>query len=206
MWTSDRASSGDAPWYGDAGVLTRRPADFYPLGARHTPAERLNAFVRLVFYVCLALWAWTGKHAYALGGLLAVLATSCAAAVAGGPMLSRGGASAFRASDNAKLRGGGAKRCTRTTRDNPFGNMLPYDRMDRPAACPFTPEVTTNFMRGVPRDAYDDLYNDGGANRFHTMPVTTATSDLGAFRRFAFEGAGRATCKEDTRMCSRMTG
>lgn len=200
---------GDRPFYRDLGALPRRPAEFFPLARKHTPAERLNAAVRLVTYVSVALWAYTRRTKFLAWGLALVVLASCLFGLGGGG--GGDGPSAFSStgatagSGSSRGRSGQAARCTRSTRANPFGNRLPFDDPRRAPACTGDwAEKRLNFERGVPRSAYDVYNATDLPDRFHTMPVTTGVADMDAFRAFAYgDFINTPSCKEDTRYCTR---
>jgi hypothetical protein len=215
----------DAVWYRDLGVLSRRPAEFWP-SRDHSPEERLNSLVRLVAYASLAVFLYRRNYKYVAFGMAAVTALSLVHARGGGRRRARGGGA--RGGDAALTAldgGGGARRgavgnlkarsvqrrrraCTLSTPDNPFANMLVSDlatNPGRPPACKYDDHadlIAKNFNRGLVRNAYDIYDKENSQRQFMTMPVTTSAPDTVAFAQFCYGNAGRSTCKEDPTRCT----
>lgn len=99
-------------------------------------------------------------------------------------------------------------KCTLSTPDNPFANMLLSDLADRPGrapACKYDDQadlIRQNFNRGLVRNAYDVYEKENSQRQWMTMPVTTSTPDTVAFAHFCYGNAGRKTCKEDPSKCT----
>lgn len=98
--------------------------------------------------------------------------------------------------------------CTKSTPDNPFGNMLLSDLATNPGrapACKYDDQkdlVRSNFNIGLVRNAYDVYEKENSQRQWMTMPVTTSAPDTIAFAQFCYGNAGRPTCKEDPSRCT----
>jgi hypothetical protein len=216
----------DLAWYQDLGVLPRRPNEFWPT-RDHSAEERLNALVRLVAYASAASFMYRVQFKFVAFGMAAILVLSVvhargharwqgfAPSIAGGRGACRGPAECRVATGGAASSRGGSRSaqrlpsaCTRSTRDNPFANMLLSDlarNPGRPPACKYDEHaslIRKNFNAGLVRNAFDIYEKENSQRQFMTMPVTTAAPDTVAFAQFCYGNAGRPTCKEDPSRCT----
>lgn len=218
--------ASDAVWYNDVRTLLRRPSEFFPTRDQ-SPEERVNAIVRLLVYCTAAVVAYKRQLKYALFGLGAVAVVSLAYRGTGSR---RGAARRWSPPDadastghhapavarRAAAMGGvvprdaqrAKPRCTASTRNNPFGNMLLSDLNDRPGrppACKYDDQaelIRQNFNAGLVRNAYDVYEKENSQRQWMTMPVTTSAPDTVAFAQWCYGNAGRTTCKEDPSKCT----
>lgn len=197
----------DDVWYRDVSVLWRRAGEFFPCRDQ-SPEERVNSLVRLVLYCTLAVFALRRRPGHLAFGLGAAAVITLA--YGGGRDASASAPGGGRASRAASMAGRGVtdvqrarRRCTASTPDNPFANMLPSDPADRPPACPYDEQadlIRRNFERGLVRNVYD-VYDKETQGRWMTAPVTTMVPDVAAFAQFAYGNVGRKTCREDPSKC-----
>ena len=165
---------GDPLWLDDVHVLAARWQEFFP-AAGQTPAERVNALVRLIAYASLAAFAWNRQaRTLVVGGAVIAVVTLAARGREPYPW-----SAAVSTSDAAP------DGCTRPTRDNPFANELVTDiGKNRPAACPYDSvkgDVRERFNDGLFRDALD-VYEVGNSQRqFYTMPTSGGIPDTAAW-------------------------
>lgn len=221
--------ASDCVWYKDLRVLADRPGEFFP-ARDHSPEERVNSIVRLLLYCTLAVYLYRRQTKYLAFGLAAVAVVSLAyRGLPGGSRTATATAAARAAAGKAGRAGdrldgvldrpasiGGVRvgsvlrakrRCTMSTPDNPFGNMLLSDLADdpgRPPACKYDDQadiVRDNFNRGLVRNVYDIYEKENSQRQWMINPVTTATPDVLAFARFCYGNVGRTTCKEDPSKC-----
>lgn len=201
----------DPAWYRDLSSLVRRPTEFWP-SRDQTSDERLNSLVRLLAYATLAVFLYRKNFKYVAFGMGAVLVLSVVHARGSSrESIQCSGPRSCRVS-TANIKPASVQRakqaCTRSTPNNPFGNMLVSDLADnpgRPPACKFDDQaeaVQQNFNRGLPRNMYDLYDRENSQRQFVTMPVTTSAPDTVAFAQFCYGGAGRKTCKEDPSRCT----
>lgn len=204
----------DTAWYNDVAVLARRPDEFWP-SRQQSDHERLNSLVRLVAYATLAVYLYRRNFKYLSFGLGAIAFLSLVHRFGGqaprrGPALRVARPPAVRVSCGMAPGGrcavAAAPACTRSTPDNPFGNVLlsELSTPGRPPACNYdahSAEIQRNFNRGLVRNVYDIYDKENSQRQFMTMPVTTTTADTIAFARFAYGGQGRPTCKESPGRC-----
>jgi len=205
--------AADRVWYKDVRVLTRRPREFFPCRDQSS-AERLNSIVRLLLYCTLAVFLYRRQFKYLAFGLASVAAVSVAhrgTGLAGRPDERRRGLLTREPSTAGKRVGNVLRarpRCTVSTPENPFANVLLSDLADnpgRPPACKYDEHkelIRTNFNRGLVRNVYDVYEKENSQRQFMTMPVTTTTPDTVAFAQFCYGNAGRKTCKEDPSKCT----
>lgn len=78
--------------------------------------------------------------------------------------------------------------CKPSTRENPFGNALPYDTIERQTnkVCPDEYKKDGNFYKGLYNNI-DDLFDRNNSQRqYTTNPSSTRTNDIEAFIQFAY--------------------
>ena len=211
--------SSDLAWYDDVRVLSRRPTEFV-VTRDQSSEERLNAMIRLVVYVSLAVFLYNRRATTMVIGLCVAAAVSLAHKVhrdsrkpgsgaRGDPRGPKAERPHVPVSSAGATAGSSRERpaCTVSTPENPFANMLVGDlaaNPGRPPACKFEEHkhlIERHADAGLVKDAFDHLYEQGNWSRFVTMPVTTAAADTIAFAQFCYGNNGRKTCKEDTTMC-----
>ena len=224
--------ASDGPWFRDAGALVRRPLEFWP-SRDQTPEERLNSLVRFLAYVSVAVYAYSRRPKWLLFGLGAATVVSLAYSVDDHPATTdrrkhRPWLARMAAPDDAQRSsttrrgsggrggagsGGGASgggralgpaRCTLSSPENPFANVLVGGDPSRPPACKYDEHkhlIRRNFNAGLVRDAFDIYERQNNQRQWMTMPVTTSAPDTVAFANFCY-GSGRPTCKEDTTRCT----
>jgi len=78
--------------------------------------------------------------------------------------------------------------CKPSTKDNPFGNALPYDTIERQVnqVCPNEFKKDENFYQGL-FNSVDDLFDRNNSQRqFTTNPASTRTNDREAAMQFFY--------------------
>lgn len=89
---------------------------------------------------------------------------------------------------------------SRPSDSNPFMNPLPFDDRKRPPAVPILSnpvnraEIELSYDKGVWRDANDVWDKNNGKRQFFTMPWTTYPNDQGSFANWLYKTP--PTCKE----------
>jgi len=197
---------GDALWFDDVQVLWRRPLEFFP-AADQTPAERVNALVRLVVYASLAAFAYNRQpRTLVLGG----------AAIAVVSLAFRGSdkdsypVSARDSAQPVTTAQASTAQCTKPTKDNPFANVLLTDlaqNVNRPPACAYDDvkdEIRDHFNTGLIRDVGDVYQVQNSQRQYHTMPCSTGIPDTQAFANFLY--GGMTSCHDDQSACRPLTG
>lgn len=197
----------DPPWYQDVKVLAARPTEFFPT-ARQTSAERLNAAVRLIAYVSLAVFLVNARSKYLLLGATGIGVVSLAHKFK--TSMGRGDAF-FDPDDPLRPRTSVARetpRCTRPTPENPFMNPTLGEFVkdpNRPPACRYEDveqEIWENFDRGQFKDLEDVYDKDHGRRRFGIVPTNSFVPDTKAFREYLYGSHFDAVkCKENTSRC-----
>lgn len=193
----------DPAWYTDARVLPRRAADFFPAKGQ-SPEERLNTLVRLVAYVAIAIAAYRGAAWPLFSGVGVIAALSAVHAFG---VVERFSGPNLGAPVKARRALG---QCTKSTRANPFGNVLltEYDDADRAPACEYDDmrdDISKNFNEGLYRNITDVYDRENSQRQFMTNPVTTNIPDTVAFAQFAYGSEARG-CKESPSQCTGFDG
>lgn len=213
--------ASDPVWYEDVRVLARRPGEFFP-SRDQSPEERVNSVVRLLLYCAAAVYLYRRQAKYLAFGLAAVGTVSLAyrgtSDKARGKS-SSGSAGRWRVDSRVERPASAAgvrvphvlrakRKCTLSTPDNPFANMLLSDLADNPGrapACKYDDQkdlIRDNFNRGLVRNVYDIYEKENSQRQWMINPVTTSTPDTVAFAQFCYGNAGRKTCKEDPSKCT----
>jgi hypothetical protein len=135
----------------------------------------MNALVRLIIYVSVALSFYSKKQVYLYIGLACILAISFAVPL-------------------ETFKSGNRPPCQRPTRNNPFANFLPTDDPRRPPACPYKDvknEITKTFQQGLYRDV-DDVFGMSYAQRqFFVNPVTQSIPNTREVAEFFYGGMNK---------------
>lgn len=99
------------------------------------------------------------------------------------------------------------KKCTPSTKNNPFMNVTVNEYLDnptRPEACEFEGVdkiVNDNFNYNLYQDISDVFGTRNSQWHFHTQPSTTIPNDQGGFAEWLYKTP--VTCKEDSASCLR---
>lgn len=144
-------------FYQDPADLFRDVHIFWPT-AEHSPEMRLNASVRFVIYSTLLSFSLARDKRILLLGMFMILVMSM-----------------MHVNNGIKSK----STCQKSTDDNPFGNFLSgSDRPDRPSFCPADAENADKIIRSkFVKDDSDFFGKKNPANRWYTMPSTTAAND-----------------------------
>lgn len=187
------AEAGDKVWYEDVRVLYERWTEFFPR-AEQTPAERVNALVRLIAYATLASFVYNREPRTLVLGACVVAVVSVA--------FGHRRQEAFPTLP-APLAPPAPNTCTPPTRDNPFANVLLTDLgKPRAPACDYNAvkdQVRDNFNAGLFRNATDLNESQNSQHQFHTLPVTTGMANTGAFANFLY--GNMRNCKKSQQDC-----
>ena len=107
----------------------------------------------------------------------------------------------------------GQPSCQLPTYDNPMGNVLMneyVDRPDRPSACEYSSvddKVSRMLSDRIPygpsrsRSALPEQQRNGYERQFVSMPVTNIPGDQTAFAEWLYGEKNGAICRSDQRMC-----
>ena len=189
-------------WFEDPKQLIRtdKVLEFWP-SQTLTPEERVNATARFIIYAtCIIYLINRDIRIFVLGGTaLGVLYI-------------------MEKSDMIKL--GLAKTaherpprpCTKPTQDNPMGNVLMtdfVDRPDRPSACYYPTvkakanDLATEGVKYGPsrsRSAMPLYQRNAMSRQFVTMPSTSLAGD--PYYEYIHGKQGQKTCRQDPRLCN----
>lgn len=177
--------TSDRIWYKDIFVLTKRPLEFFPTKSQ-SPAERLNALVRLLVYITLVLFAYTQNIRTVMIGLAAIATIT---------LVHRGrGNNAGFPNDT----------CRHPTKDNPFANTLvtEYGKPRPPPPCEYDDvkeEIVKNFNDGLFRDVEDVYDKQNSQRQFYTHPTGGNPPDTHAFSEFLYSNS--RNCKTNSAQC-----
>ena len=187
-------------------VRSDKIKEFWPTNDQDA-ADRVNATARFIVYAtCILYLIRRDVRVFVLGatgiGVLYVMEKS--------NMVKEGQA---RPSIVEEVFRGGAA-CQLPTRDNPMGNVLMneyVDRPDRPSACDYSSvddSVNRLLSDRIPygpsrsRSALPDQQRNTYSRQFVSMPVTNIPGDQTAFAEWLYGDKNAPTCRSDPRMCN----
>ena len=183
--------STDKIWYDDIFVIWKRPLEFFPARGQ-TPAEHMNAIVRLILYTTIGLFAYNRNTSTIFIGLAAIIATTIA-------YRGRGGLAGL---SNMNV---GPRKCRASTKDNPFGNTLVNEYGKDPLPDPpcayddVKEDMEKNFNEGLFRNVEDWSNRENSQRQFFTVPTGGNPPDTKAFAEFLY--GGTRNCKTDSKQC-----
>ena len=183
--------NSDKIWYEDIFVVGRRPLEFFPARGQ-TPAEHVNALVRLIIYTTLGLFAYNGNIRTIFLGLAAIITITVA-------FRGRGGLAGLSALNT------GPQKCRASTKDNPFANTLVSEFGKDPLPDPpctyddVKEDMEKNFNEGLFRNVEDWPNRENSQRQFFTMPTGGNPPDTRAFAEFLYGNA--KNCKADSKQC-----
>jgi hypothetical protein len=175
----------DKIWYQDIFVLGRRPLEFFPVKTQST-SEHLNALVRLIIYVTLALFLYTRSFKTILLGLAAI------------------GTITLVYTGRGNIAGLSTRDCRRSTKNNPFANRLvtEYGKELPPPPCDYDEvkeEIEKNFNDGLFQDVEDVFERQNSQRQFYTHPTGGNPPDTHAFAEFLYSNS--KNCKTNSAQC-----
>jgi len=216
----------DEFWYDQPSVLwdSRRFIEFFP-NPSLSLAEKLNALVRLSFYISIVLMVFYGNYLYIYIPIVVLAFTYLIYSNYKEPKKENlqsyksllnsteekntisnetEDATQLESSlDEYKLT---TPECTKPTINNPLMNInLITDKRDKPAACEYydDPEIASKVEQKFEYNLYrdvSDLYNKRNSQRqYYTTPSTTIPNEQTAFAKWLY--LSPPTCKEDTIRC-----
>ena len=187
--------TSDPFWFQELDILVRgdRIVEFVPFDEL-TYTEKLNAIMRFSVYAALLLFAYRRQSGAFLFPLF----------VAGLTLyMYKFNKRAYIGHETKQK----ARKCTHSTLNNPFMNVLMSDYSDdpsRPPACKTESEekVEHNFRRNLYRNSFDDIYGrDQSRRQFYTMPVTDIEqSDYENYVNWLYNRG--SSCKTDNSRCA----
>lgn len=218
--------STDEFWYYQPSILWdgRRFIEFFP-NPDLSLAEKLNALVRLSFYISIILMVFFGNYLYIYIPIVVLAFTYLIYKNYTPPDKERdmdyksllNSADDFTSindtvKDAAQLESSlddfslSTDECTKPSINNPMMNINTItDKRNKPAACPYydnpelASEVEKKFEYNLYRDV-SDLYNKRNSQRqYYTMPSTTIPNEQTSFAKWLY--LSPPTCKEDTIRC-----
>ena len=194
----------DEFWYNNPKVLcqTNRFIEFFP-NPGLSLNEKLNALVRLAFYVSIILMVFFGNYLYLYIPIVVLAFTYFIYWNYSKNMENFEGNNENVNTEDLVIE---EKECTKPTINNPFMNInLITDKRNRTPACKYydnekiASEVEKDFDNNLYRDV-SDLYNKRNSQRqYYTMPSTTIPNEQTAFAKWLYYSP--PTCKEDTIRC-----
>lgn len=193
------------PWFQDIGALAREPAVFFP-ARRHSPAQQLNALVRLVLYATAAMFLYNQSAKVVYLGLAIVAVLSLAYVGNGGSVQLTQLMMQDRNSPDV-TKNPGKQICRKTTPQNPFKNTLVGEYQTPSALQPLCEDddprdVKKNFETGLFKNIEDIYDKENSQRQYFTMP-DGGVPDVKAFRDFVYGPLGRKeSCKENTQVCT----
>lgn len=217
----------DSFWYNDPSILwhSDRLTEFFP-SKDHTLEEKLNAIVRLCFYLSVLLYLnhYNSKYiSIFIGGCLLTYYiyinspeySSSNKKISEQPKSNK--EQQLKASEEKtqkKIEGLENEQCTSPTLDNPFMNVTMKDLMNidpekqrvvnRSVACDINDpdikrQIDDNFNNNLFRDINDVFGKMNSQRQFYTMPSTTIPNAQDDFAKWLY--LNPKTCKEDQDYC-----
>ena len=186
-------------------VRSDKITEFWPVRGQ-TAEERVNATARFIVYAtCILYLIRRDVRVFVLGatglGVLYVMEKS--------DMIKDGVAHPTFFGDKIE----GQSSCQLPTNDNPMGNVLMneyVDRPDRPSACDYSSvddKVNKMLSDRIPygpsrsRSALPEHQRNSYSRQFVSMPVTNIPGDQTAFAEWLYGDKNGPTCRSDPRMC-----
>ena len=222
--------NSDIFWYNKPQILWQKDRfiEFFP-NPDLSLAEKLNALVRLSFYVSIVLMIFFGNYLYLYIPIVVLAFTYLiysnyvprkkehledykSLLNSEDPRLELTDKDIKEVEESGQLDTTlenvvkSKKKCVDPTLNNPFMNAnLITDRRDRSAACPYydnekvAAKVEADFDFNLYRDV-SDLYNKRNSQRqYYTMPATTIPNEQTSFAKWLYQSP--PTCKEDSIRC-----
>jgi hypothetical protein len=202
-------TQGDIIWVQDYSQLLRRDKllEFIPQFDMSF-SERINAIVRLSFYVGIIMMCVHNNYLYIYLPIIVMVVTYLVYTFQS-KEIKEGYRNLPRPLDpinenplfdrylNAREE---RVKCVDTTVDNPFMNALPADDRRRGPACSTlsniaqTNRVEANFSNNLFKDVNDIFNRSHSERQYYTMPSTTFANEQGKFAQWLY--GGPPTCKE----------
>lgn len=179
----------DPIWYENMFILTKRPTEFFPIRGQ-SPAEQVNALVRLIAYISVAVYIYNGDARTLALGAVGILVLT---------LVYRGRGGRLAGLDNTS----GAV-CRQSTKENPFANLLvtEYGKPLPPKPCAYEDmkdDIQKNFNDGLPRNLEDWMERENSQREFLTVPNGGHPPDTRAFAEFL--SIGMRNCKSEPSQC-----
>ena len=202
-------------WYNQPSVLwdPNRFIEFFP-NPDLSLSEKLNALVRLSFYVSLLLMIFFGNYLYIYIFIVVLVFTFLIYKNYKPSKVEHFGQNDNRS--HLALENTGEFRttlgeCSNPSINNQFMNINQItDNKQKPEACKYydKPEVASKVEKDFEHNLYrdvSDLYNKRNSQRqYYTMPSTTIPNEQTSFAKWLY--LSPPTCKEDTIRCVPQSG
>ena len=196
-------------WFNDPSELFRADEilQFWPT-SEQDPAQRVNAASRFVVYASSIVYLIKRDlrvfvlAAMVLAVMYVLYTKNLVKKPAARPVVSVSGLGEL--SDT----------CQRPTFDNPMGNVLLSDYIDkpnRPAACDASTvrdQIKSVFTSNIPydmgrsRSPWPQYQQNAASRQFVTAPVSNIPGDQTGFAEWCFGKKSAPTCRDDPSMCS----
>ena len=194
-------------WFNDPMELFRadKILNFWPT-SEQDPAERINATTRFIIYAsCMIYLIKRDVRVFILGAMvLAVMYVLYVRNLVKSPE-ARPVVSGNQAQSPS---------CQRPTFDNPMGNVLLSDYIDkpnRPPACDSSTvreQIKSVFTNNLPydmgrsRSPWPKYQQNAAARQFITAPVSDIPGDQTGFAEWLYGKKGAASCRDDPSVCN----
>lgn len=174
-------------WFQNVRDLFRYPSRFWPTRDQ-SPGGQVNAIVRFIVYVTLALYIYNRDDKVIYFALALVIVASLA----------------YNGKPGGRLSTIAPTRCKRPTKNNPFMNTLvgEYGNINDPP-CDYEDvkeDVSKHFNHGLPRDIEDVYEKQNSQREFLSMPNGGLPPDSRQFAEFLY--GGMRSCKTFPSQCT----
>ena len=191
-------TNSDPFWFNNLTIIydKNRLTEFFP-SSNLNYIEKLNSLLRLSVYATILIIIYNRNFNMILFPILTALATLYIYKF-------------YKNSETGKiledLNNISNDKCTDTTKENPFMNVLMSDYTNNPnrsVACKNNNEkIKDNFNENLYRDVSDVWNKSNSQRQFYTMPNTKIPNDQKGFAEWLYK-INHKTCKEDTKECIR---
>ena len=196
---NNNETNGDPFWFNALTIIynKKRLTEFFP-SSNLNYIEKLNSLLRLSIYATILIIIYNRNLNMILFPILTALATLYIY------KFYKDGTTGKKLEDLSNVVD---NKCTNTTKQNPFMNVLMSDyanNPERPEACKDNnkEEIEDNFNENLYRDVSDVWNKSHSQRQFYTMPNTKIPNDQKGFAEWLYK-INHKTCKEDTKECIR---
>ena len=183
----------DKFWYETPGVLfkTNRLVEFFPHYSM-SDDEKLNALTRLMIYLSIVLYLYSGKYYYLFISLIGIIFTYLI-------YTNRSKIEGLENLDSTYLNYGDNKyplNIVSPTKDNPFMNVLLTDYTDNPKRqakikvdidkTKIKQNIEDKFNINLYKDLSDVFNKQSSQRQYYTTAITTIPNDQGKFARWLY--------------------
>ena len=186
-------------WFEQLSALYRkdRVMQFWP-SKYHSKAEKINAFSRFVLYAGILISIYHKSYDALTISIIILLAMFL--------LLNNKNMKPVYNKNLRHYNPNGTvlydDNCQKPTVENPFGNVLLGDPVDRNHACPIDDvkqEISNTFNSGFVKSRFDIYDNQNSQRQFYTTPNTLTPNDQTGFATWLY--GNQNVCKSEQKAC-----